>query len=221
MQGAGSQTKRNLTTQVHCPPTALLRAPRQSASIVPMSDRLAGKLLVAMPGIGDPRFSRSVIMMCAHDSKHAMGVVINKPKDELTLNDVLGHLGLDAESEVAERKVLDGGPVRRERGFVLHSDDFIASGRTQRIAPGISLTSTRDVLEAVAKQSAPERFVLALGYSGWSAGQLEEELKKNAWLVVEADEAIVYGDEHDDKWARAIKTLGLDPSQLVGAMGNA
>jgi putative transcriptional regulator len=186
-----------------------------------MSDKLAGKLLVAMPGIGDPRFSRSVIMLCAHDSSHAMGVVINKPKTELTLNDVLGHLGLDAESEVAERKVLDGGPVRRERGFVLHSDDFIANGATQRIAPGISLTSTRDVLEAVAKQSAPERFVLALGYSGWSAGQLEEELKKNAWLVVEADEAIVYGDEHDDKWARAIKTLGLDPTQLMGAMGHA
>ncbi len=186
-----------------------------------MSDRLAGKLLVAMPGIGDPRFNRAVIMMCAHDAKQAMGVIVNKPKSELTLNDVLGHLGLDAESELAERKVLDGGPVRRERGFVLHSDDFIASGATQRLAPGISLTSTRDVLEAVANSAAPERFVLALGYAGWGAGQLEEELKKNAWLVVEPDQAIVYGEAHDNKWTRAIATLGLDPSQLMGAMGNA
>jgi putative transcriptional regulator len=186
-----------------------------------MSDKLAGKLLVAMPGIGDPRFARSVIMMCAHDHKHAMGVVINKPKEELTLSDVLGHLGLDAEAEVAERKVLDGGPVRRERGFVLHSDDFLANGATQRLAPNISLTSTRDVLEAVATHNPPKSFVLALGYSGWSAGQLEKELKQNAWLVVEASEAIVFGDAHDDKWERAIGSLGLDPAQLSGPMGHA
>jgi putative transcriptional regulator len=186
-----------------------------------MSDTLAGKLLVAMPGMGDPRFDRAVIVMCAHDSKHAMGVIINKPKTELTLSDVLGHLGIEVAEDFGKRTVMDGGPVRRERGFVLHSDDFAATGATQRVAPGISITSTRDVLEAVAKQSAPERFVLALGYSGWSAGQLEEELKQNAWLVVDADQAIVYGDAHGDKWERAIKTLGFDPSQLMSVMGHA
>ena len=186
-----------------------------------MSDQLAGKLLVAMPGIGDPRFDRSVIVMCAHDDKHAMGVVINKPKDKVTLSDVLGHLGLEVGDNLGARNVLDGGPVRRDRGFVLHSDDFATSGATQRIAPGISITSTRDVLEAVAKSTAPQRFVLALGYSGWGAGQLEEELKRNAWLVVDADQAIVYGEAHDDKWAAAIRLLGFDPSQLVGPMGHA
>lgn len=186
-----------------------------------MSDRLAGKLLVAMPGMSDPRFDRAVIVMCAHDEKHAMGVMINKPKSELTLSEVLGHLGIEASDALGARNVLDGGPVRRDRGFVLHSDDFVTTGATQRVAPGISITSTRDVLEAVAKRTAPERFVLALGYAGWSAGQLEDELKRNAWLVVDADEAIVYGDEHDDKWERAIKTLGFEPSQLMSVMGNA
>jgi putative transcriptional regulator len=186
-----------------------------------MSDTLAGKLLVAMPGIGDPRFNRTVIMMCAHDSEHAMGVVVNKPKNDIKLSQVLGHLGLEAEAALAERAVLDGGPVRPDRGYVLHSADFAAGNATQMVGPGIRLTATRDVLIAVAGERAPERFVLALGCSGWGAGQLENELKHNAWLVVEAQDAIVFGDSHQDKWERAIKTLGLDPTQLMGAMGNA
>lgn len=185
------------------------------------SDTLAGKLLVAMPGIGDPRFSRSVIMMCSHDAEHAMGVVVNKPKQELTLSDVLGHLGLQAEGDVAQRAVLDGGPVRRERGFVLHSPDFAAKEGTQEVTPEIRLTATRDVLEAVAGDHAPQRFLLALGCSGWGAGQLESELRRNAWLVVDADDAIVFDDAHDKKWERAIKSLGFDPSQLSSAQGNA
>src|SRR5690606_276049 len=98
-----------------------------------------------------------------------------------------------------ERPVLDGGPVRQDRGFVLHSDDFAAGEATQAVAPGISLTATRDVLEAVAKERAPANFVLALGCAGWGAGQLEDELRHNAWLVVDLDDAIVFGDEHADK----------------------
>jgi len=186
-----------------------------------MDETLTGKLLVAMPGIGDPRFERSVIMMCAHTAEHAMGLVINKPKDELTLGDVLDHLGITAASEVAPRIVLDGGPVRPDRGYVLHSEDFTALEGTQDVAPGIRLTATRDVLEAVAGDQAPERFVLALGCSGWGAGQLENELRQNAWLVVDANDAIVFGDAHDDKWTRAIKTLGFDPAQLMGDAGRA
>ncbi len=188
-----------------------------------MQDSLAGKLLVAMPRIGDPRFDRSVIMMCTHTEEHAMGLVINKPKEELTLGDVLDHLGISAAPEVAPQTVLDGGPVRPDRGYVLHSEDFTASDGTQDVAPGVRLTATRDVLEAVAgqRQPAPERFVLALGCSGWGAGQLEEELKRNAWLVVDYDDAIVFDDGHEDKWARAIKSLGFDPSQLAGDAGRA
>lgn len=189
-----------------------------------MEESLAGKLLVAMPRIGDPRFDHTVIMMCAHNEEHAMGLVINRPKDELTLGDVLDHLGIDAAPEMAPLIVLDGGPVRPDRGFVLHSEDFAAADdATQKVCPGVSLTATRDVLEALAGQRnhAPERFVLALGCSGWGAGQLENELKQNAWLVVDANDAIVFGDAHEDKWARAIRSLGFEPSQLAGDVGRA
>lgn len=186
-----------------------------------MSDTLAGKLLVAMPGIGDPRFSRSVILMCSHDDQHAMGVVINKPKQEVTLNEVLGHLGLQAGAALGARSVLDGGPVRPDRGYVLHSADYAAREVTQDVAPGICLTATRDVLEAVAKTQAPKDFLFALGCSGWGAGQLEQELKQNAWLVVDADEAIVFDADHEQKWDRAIRMLGFDPSQLAPAQGHA
>jgi putative transcriptional regulator len=186
-----------------------------------MTDTLAGKLLVAMPGIGDPRFDRTVIIMCAHDADHAMGVVINKPREEITLSDVLGHLGLSTDEHVAARSVLDGGPVRPDRGYVLHSEDFAAGRATQDVAPGIRLTATRDVLEAVARHDAPERFVLALGCAGWGAGQLEDELRHNVWLVVDVDNAIVFGEEHADKWVRAIRSLGFDPAQLMGEAGSA
>jgi putative transcriptional regulator len=186
-----------------------------------MSDTFAGKLLVAMPGIGDPRFDRSVIMMCAHDAEHAMGVVVNRPREEIALSDVLDHLGLKADPGVANKLVLDGGPVRPDRGFVLHSEDFAAGEATQEVAPGIRLTATRDILEAVAGDHAPAHFVLALGCAGWGAGQLEDELRHNAWLVVDPDDAIVFGEEHANKWARAIKSLGFDPAQLTGGLGNA
>jgi putative transcriptional regulator len=184
---------------------------------------LTGKLLVAMPGMGDPRFAHSVIMLCSHDMQHAMGIVINKPKEEVTLKEVLSHLGLEAQPELAERLVMDGGPVRQERGYVLHSDDYAAQEGTHAVAPGISLTATREVLEAVARETtkAPKQFVLALGCSGWGAGQLEDELKENAWLIVDADDAIIFGAPHEDKWDRAIRSLGIDPAQLSDTAGRA
>lgn len=185
------------------------------------TDTLAGKLLVAMPGIGDPRFDRSVIYMCTHDHDHAMGLIINKPKDEVTVSDVLEHLGLETDDEIGARAVLDGGPVRTDRGFVLHSEDFAAGEATQSVGPGIRMTATREVLVAVAGDEAPARFALALGCAGWSAGQLEDELRQNAWLVVEPIDAIIFGDDHEDKWAQAIRALGFEPSQLMGDVGNA
>jgi putative transcriptional regulator len=204
-----------------------LRESGQSPTIKAMTegpapaDTLTGKLLVAMPGIGDPRFAHSVIMMCSHDAEHAMGIVINKPKDEVTLKEVLSHLGLDANSGIGARAVMDGGPVRQERGYVLHSDDYAAPEGTHTVAPGIRLTATREVLEAVARMDAPKHFVLALGCSGWGAGQLEDELKENAWLIVDADDAIIFGEPHESKWERAIKSLGFDPAQLSDTAGRA
>lgn len=186
-----------------------------------MDDSLTGKFLVAMPGMGDPRFERSVIMLCAHNAEHAMGLIVNKPKDELTLGDVLDHLGIEPTDNVAPRTVMDGGPVRPDRGYVLHSDDFVAVEGTQDVAPGIRLTATRDILEAVAGRDAPERFILALGCAGWAPGQLEDELRQNAWLVVDADEAIVFSELHENKWDMAIRRLGFEPSQLAGEAGRA
>ena len=111
-----------------------------------MEGSLAGKLLVAMPGIGDPRFDQAVILMCLHTSETAMGLIVNKPRAELTLGDVLGHLGIEAEPTLAARSVLAGGPVKQDRGYVLHSQDFSAEDATQAVAPGVNLTATRDVL---------------------------------------------------------------------------
>lgn len=174
-----------------------------------------------MPGIGDPRFERSVILMCAHDTQHAMGVIVNKPKDELTVGDVLEHLGIPLAGEAPLHMVLDGGPMRKERGFVVHSQEFDAGEATQLVGPGLSLTTSRDVLEAMAGPNAPERYTLALGCSSWGAGQLEEELRGNAWLVVECDDMIVFDEDHSHKWERAIRQLGVDPAHLSGATGNA
>jgi putative transcriptional regulator len=188
-----------------------------------MHASLAGKFLVAMPGIGDPRFDKAVICMCTHTEEGAMGLVVNKPRDALKLGDVLGHLGIEASAQLAPRAVLDGGPVRPDRGYVLHSEDFAADDATQTIAPGIRLTATREILEAMARTEAPRRFVLALGCSGWGAGQLESELARNAWLVVDCtqEDVIVFDEGHEGKWAQAIKRLGFDPGQLASDMGRA
>jgi len=185
------------------------------------ADTLTGKLLVAMPQMSDPRFDRSVIFMCSHDADHAMGLIVNKANEEVTISDVLERLGLEADGAIGGRAVRDGGPVRTDRGFVLHSEDFAAGEATQIIGPGVRLTATRDVLAAVASANAPARFMLALGCAGWGAGQLEDELRQNAWLVVDADDAIVFGEAHEEKWADAIRALGFEPSQLMGDAGNA
>ena len=188
-----------------------------------MDGSLTGKILIAMPGIGDPRFERSVIVMCMHTAEAAMGLVVNKVKDEITLGDVLSHLGVEAPDLVANRSVLEGGPVKPDRGYVLHSPDFDAGEATQIVTSEVSLTSTRDVLEALSESrgAPPEKFVLALGYAGWHAGQLESELHNNVWLVGEADNAIVFDDAHDMKWTRAIRAIGIDPSMLTGESGRA
>lgn len=185
------------------------------------SDSLAGKLLVAMPGIGDPRFEHCVIVMCSHDERHAMGVIVNKPKDDLTVSEVLDHLGIAVDEDTPDNIVLDGGPVQPERGFVLHTDDFAAGEATHIVAPGLNLTATRDVLEAVAGEQPPAQFILALGHAGWAAGQLEDELRHNVWMIVDADNSIIFDDNHQNKWNRAIRLLGFDPAQLASGAGRA
>jgi putative transcriptional regulator len=182
---------------------------------------LSGQLLIAMPGIGDPRFERSVILICAHDDQHAMGVAVNRPIEGLTVPDLLERLEIKTTAALDDDLVLMGGPVEVERGFVLHTDDYHAEHSVE-VEGGLALTTTREVLEAMGGQSAhPRKAILALGYSGWGAGQLEREIRENVWLTVDADEAIVFDDDYDTKWARALAKLGIDPKFLSAEAGRA
>lgn len=182
---------------------------------------LSGQLLIAMPGIGDPRFERSLILICAHDESHAMGIAVNRPVEGLTLPDLLERLEIETKGDLDADLVLMGGPVEVERGFVLHTDDYHAEYSLD-VDGGLALTTTREVLEAMGgKNGHPRRAILALGYSGWGAGQLEREIRENVWLIVDPDEALIFDDAYDTKWSRALTKLGVDPQFLSSEAGRA
>jgi putative transcriptional regulator len=182
---------------------------------------LAGKLLIATPSIGDPRFDRAVILMCDHTDEHAMGIIINKALDDMRLPDLLEQLGVDSAVPAPDLPVLLGGPVDSDRGFVLHSPDFMAEGSTLPVNAKIALTATKDVLEAIASASPPRQSLMALGYAGWGAGQLENELAANAWLVTEPDEALIFDLGVDQKWEKALESIGVTPEHLSVMAGHA
>jgi putative transcriptional regulator len=182
---------------------------------------LAGKLLIAAPSIEDPRFKQAVILICTHNEEHAMGLVLNKAADSVNLPELLDQLGVDGDDAPEDAHVLMGGPVGRDRGFVLHSEDYDSAGATLSICDGVCLTATRDVLHAMASEAPPERFVLALGYSGWSGGQLEEELAENVWLVGVPDVPLVFDPSLDTKWSRALARIGVSPDRLQMTGGKA
>lgn len=182
---------------------------------------LGGKLLIAMPGIGDPRFERTVIYMCSHSAEAAMGLILNRPAPGIVFPDLLGQLEI-AEAEGARRpRVLIGGPVERSRGFVLHSSDWALPHATVPVAEGIAMTASVDILRAIAGGGGPRRAFLALGYSGWGPGQLEREIRANGWLVGEADAGFVFGEEEGDMWEAALARLGIDPRLLSATGGRA
>lgn len=181
----------------------------------------AGQLLIAMPGISDPRFERALILVCAHDGKHAMGIALNRPVEGFAIPDVLERLDIKPTAKTPADAVLMGGPVERERGFVLHTDDY-GSEHSIAVGGGLVLTATRDVLEALAGgDGPPRRALLALGYAGWGAGQLEDEIKENVWLTCDADEALIFGGDHERKWSKALAKLGVDPERLSSFAGRA
>ena len=186
-----------------------------------MENSLAGKLLIASPAIEDPRFRQAVILLCTHNDDHAMGIVLNHAADGVGLPDLLDQLGVDGDDAPEDAHILLGGPVGRDRGFVLHSEDYDNAGATLSICDGVCLTATRDVLHAIVSESPPERFVLALGYSGWGAGQLEMELAENVWLVGVPDVALVYDPSLDTKWSRALARIGVSPDKLQVSGGRA
>jgi len=181
-----------------------------------------GKLLVAMPGIEDPRFERSVILLCVHDADHAMGLTINRPVDGLTVSHLLKQLGVEAGAGALEELVLMGGPVEQERGFVLHTDDYVGQAPGLDIGGGVCLTATREILEALSGRGhRPRRALMALGYAGWDAGQLEREIRESVWLTCDADEALLFDDDHEHKWSRALAKIGIAAAHLSAVGGRA
>jgi putative transcriptional regulator len=182
---------------------------------------LDGKLLVAMPGMGDTRFERAVIFICAHSDDGAMGLIINKPAPDLRFADLLEQLEIDADAEQSAIRVHFGGPVEHGRGFVLHSADYEANGATMSVTEEFGMTATIDILRDIAVGRGPARSLLALGYAGWGPGQLENEIAMNGWLTTEADQELVFTTKDDAKWAAALKSLGVDPLSLSASAGHA
>lgn len=181
---------------------------------------LAGQLLIAMPGMRDPRFSRSVVYMCAHNADGAMGLVINRVLETLTFPELLSQLGIDSARVAAPISVHFGGPVETGRGFVLHSADYVHEG-TLVVDENMALTATVDILRAIAAGEGPRRHLLALGYAGWGPGQLDTEILANGWLHVDADETLVFDEDLDSKWTRAMAKIGIDPRMLADVAGHA
>ena len=181
---------------------------------------LSGQLLIAMPGMKDPRFAKTVIYMCAHSADGAMGLVINKVLDSLSFPDLLEQLGLDCSGDGERIDVHFGGPVESGRGFVLHTSDY-AQEATLVVDGEVGLTATVDILKAIAEGSGPKRCFLALGYSGWGPGQLDQEIMRNGWLSVTPDVDLVFGPDLDRKWEQAMDKIGIDPRMLSDTAGHA
>jgi putative transcriptional regulator len=189
---------------------------------------LDGQILIAMPVMDDPRFERSVIYLCAHSPEGAMGIIVNRPAGSIDFPGLLVQLDIIKRAdqimlpETAESmKVLRGGPVDTGRGFVLHSSDFFIEDATLKIDSGVCLTATVDILRAIAKGSGPKRAILALGYAGWAAGQLENEIQRNGWLHCDADADLIFGADADEKYMRALRKIGIDPGMLSADAGHA
>ncbi len=200
----------------------MAKARRKNAKRIDDDAFLAGRMLIAMPGIGDSRFERAVILMCAHSVEQAMGITVNRPMEGLVLPDLFDRLGVKSSIRVPDLPVLSGGPVERERGFVLHTDDYSNPESTLSVTEGVSLTATREILDAIGDPvRKPRCAALALGCANWEAGQLEDELKENVWLACDADEALIFDDDHGTKWSRALAKLGVAPERLSMQTGRA
>lgn len=192
------------------------------------ANSLEGQMLIAMPNMEDGRFDHSVIYMCSHSEQGAMGLVLNQVARHLSFEDLLLQLDIVNDETairlplgVREMSVLKGGPVEVERGFVLHSDDFIIDRSTLPIDNGICLTATLEILKAMADGCGPEHALLALGYSGWAPGQLESEIQANGWLTAPAAPDLVFDADTGEKWQRAMMSIGIDPAMLYGEAGHA
>jgi putative transcriptional regulator len=205
-----------------------MRMARKKAGTRSKRGYLDGQILIAMPSMLDERFSRSVIYVCAHSSEGAMGIVVNQPAPNINFPDLLVQLEVIPAVDLIELphtagrvKVLKGGPVETGRGFVLHSADYFIENSTLPIDEGICLTATLDILKAIARGAGPASAVLALGYAGWGAGQLETEIQDNGWLHCPADSDLIFGADTASKYDMALRKLGVDPGMLSSEAGHA
>lgn len=189
------------------------------------SSNLTGKLLIAMPGMLDPRFERSVILVCSHSEDGAMGLVVNRPMPDIGFAHLLDQLGIETGENIIDIPVGFGGPVEPGRGFVLHRLDEVTDLEdpegTLRIDAGLAMTSTRDILEDFARGQGPQPALLALGYAGWGPGQLDDEILSNGWLTSDRGDDIIFGAQNDQKWTLALHGLGVDPRLLSSTAGHA
>lgn len=179
-----------------------------------------GDLLLAMPGMSDPRFERAVVYLCSHSDEGAMGLVINHPLSALTFQELLEQLDISIAGPLHDIPVLSGGPVETGRGFVLHTADFVQDS-TLVVSETVALTATVDILKAIAEGNGPRQHILALGYAGWSPGQLENEIQENGWLTCPADEELMFGTSAGTMWQRAMAMMGIDISMLSSFSGHA
>jgi putative transcriptional regulator len=181
---------------------------------------LTGQVLIAMPAMTDPRFATSVIYVCAHTDDGAMGIVVNRPLASPSFADLLQQLAVDPVPPARSIRLCQGGPVDHARGFVLHTADWTGDG-SLRVDERMALTASLDILKAIASGGGPQQGMLALGYAGWGPGQLEQEMAQNAWLSAPADTDVLFDDQHDTKWRRALGKLKIDPLLLSAAAGRA
>lgn len=181
---------------------------------------LTGQLLIAMPQMRDPRFTRTVIYMCAHNAEGAMGLVVNRLMDSLSFDELLEQLDITDSNPANEIRVHFGGPVESSRGFVLHSADYRRDG-TLSVDNSVALTATVDILRSIAEGDGPHKSLLALGYAGWGPGQLDSEIQANAWLTVPADMDLVFDGDLETKWDRALAKLGVHSAMFLGDAGHA
>lgn len=184
-------------------------------------DGLSGKMLIAMPSMGDPRFEKTLIYLCAHSEDGALGLVVNRRADDVNQADLYDQLDIEMSRNAAQRHVHYGGPVETARSFVLHSSDYHSDEATLEVDDEFSMTATIDVLKALASGEGPANALIVLGYAGWSGGQLEDELQRNGWLTCDADRDLVFGVNEDGKWEAALAKLGVDPTWLSAEGGSA
>jgi putative transcriptional regulator len=192
---------------------------KNSAHPIPPTS-LTGQILIAMPALDDPEFDRSVVYLCAHGEDGAMGLVINRPLSKPSFPDLLRQLNLGDTPPARAIALCKGGPVENARGFVLHSTDWTGDD-SLLVDDDVALTASLDILKAIAEGGGPHHGILALGCANWGPGQLDREMRENAWLTVEADADLLFGGEHDAKWSRAMSKLNITPGRLSSLSGSA